>query len=91
MKLTNCVNCGAPLVDCKCKYCGTEYDDSGVRASFGADDWVGTLTVGGVEYAVYLGEMQATVIQGANAGRDLDGTFHADPIGVKHKFVLIEM
>ena len=22
---TNCSNCGAPLADGKCKYCGTEY------------------------------------------------------------------
>lgn len=22
---TNCINCGAPLTDGKCKYCGTEH------------------------------------------------------------------
>lgn len=85
MKLTNCANCGTPLVGCKCKHCGAEYGDSGVHASFMEDDVFGTLTVGGVEYDVYLESVTC------------DRAFcdHVLPFGalftdVKHKFVLRE-
>lgn len=78
MKLTECVNCGSPLIVCKCKRCGTEYDDSGVHASFMEDDIFGTLKVGGVEYDVYLADFTCKHV------------FWAGVHDVKHKFVLIE-
>ena len=56
--ITNCVNCGAPIdrqLD-KCPYCGTPYDYSGFNASFGSGNALGTISIAGKEYQVYLGE-----------------------------------
>lgn len=88
---TNCVNCGAPLTGHKCQYCGTEYKDHGVVASFKENDWDGTLTVGGKEYKVYLGSMEKHALDGAGTVRLPNGTIHREIIGYKHKFTLIEM
>lgn len=87
---TNCVNCGAPLTGNKCQYCGTEYKGHGVVSDFGEDDWVGTLSVGGNEYSVYIGRIETETID-ADCGRTLDGTLvRGNPI-TKHKFTLIEV
>ena len=52
---TNCVNCGAPIDRKlkKCPYCGTPYDYSGFSASF--ENALGTISIAGKEYQVYLG------------------------------------
>ncbi len=87
---TNCVNCGAPLTGHKCQYCGTEYKDHGVVATFGKQDWTGTLTVGGKEFEVYLGGMEQHTIDG-DAYRDETDRLHRSVLGCKRKFTLIEM
>ena len=88
--LTNCVNCGAPLHGNKCDYCGTEYNSDGVYAAFERGEATGTLSIGGVEYHVYLGSMEAhTVCSGAY--RDWSGQLHIDRPAMKHKFSLIEL
>ena len=89
--MTNCVNCGAPLEGKKCKYCGTEYKDHGVVASFGENDWMGTLKVGEKEFPVYIANIEITTIEGANAGRTIDGRLNRDIIKQIHKFTLVEM
>lgn len=91
MVLTNCVNCGAPLDGLKCKYCGTEYRDHGVVASFGESDWVGTLTVGDKEFKVYLGSMERYAVDSPDSGRMADGTMYREVLGFKHRFSLIEL
>lgn len=78
MKLTNCVNCGSPLVGCKCDHCGVEYDDSGVHDSFPEDGIFGTLKVGGIECPVYLADATRHIFSFGGAIID------------KRKFVLIE-
>lgn len=85
MKPTNCVNCGSPLVVCKCKHCGAEYDDSGIHAFFMEDDVFGTLKVCGVEYDVYLESVTCD-----RAVCDNVFPFGALFTDVKHKFVLRE-
>ena len=87
--MTNCVNCGAPITGHKCQYCGTEYNGNGVAANFSESDYTGVLTIGGKEYQVYLGCMEANLLCGANTGRDMHGRLHRGEI--KHKFTLIEL
>ncbi len=89
MGVRNCVNCGAPLEGRKCAYCGTVYNDYGVTAAFNKDDYTGTLTIGGNEYKVYLGKMEAFYTD-ESVGRDLNGQFHRVKGRMVHKFMLIE-
>lgn len=86
----NCVNCGAPLHGEKCGYCGTEYKDGRVRATFGDDDWIGLISVGGKEYRCYLSKVEIEGIM-TDAGRTLDGKFRRGDMVQKHKFTLIEI
>ena len=88
--LTNCVNCGAPLRGNRCDYCGTEYTGSVVHAAFERGEATGTLSVGGVEYHVYLGSMEAHTIC-RDAGRDETGRLRMERPVMKHKFSLIEL
>ena len=90
--ITNCVNCGAPIdrkLD-KCPYCGTHYDYSGFNASFGNGNALGTISIAGEEYQVYLGECEVNTI---NMGcvRDINGLLRGDKIVSKRKFTLIEV
>lgn len=88
--LTNCVNCGAPLRGNRCGYCGTEYTGSDVYASFEPSEATGVLSVGGVEYHVYLGSMEAhTLCEGAH--RDSTGRLQMERPVMKRKFSLIEL
>lgn len=59
---TNCVNCGAPIDRKlnKCPYCGTPYDYSGFSASF--ENVLGTISIAGKEYQVYLGKCEVNTI-----------------------------
>ena len=88
--IKNCVNCGAPLEGKKCSYCGTMYNDSGIVASFDKDQCTGTLAIGGNEYTVYLGTMEAFTVCG-RAGRDSKGRLQMENGRIIHKFTLIEM
>lgn len=88
---TNCVNCGAPIDRKlnKCPYCGTPYDYSGFNASF-EKNALGTISIAGKEYQVYLGEYEVNTIN-MGYGRDINGMLHRDKIVSKRKFTLIEV
>lgn len=87
---TNCVNCGAPIDRKlnKCPYCGTPYDYSGFSASF--ENALGTISIAGKEYQVYLGKCEVNTIN-MGYGRDIDGMLRRDKIVSKRKFTLIEV
>ena len=89
---TNCVNCGAPIDRKlkKCPYCGTPYDYSGFNASFGNGNALGTISIAGKEYQVYLGKYDVNTIN-MGYGRDIDGMLHGDKIVKKREFTLIEV
>lgn len=92
MKLTNCINCGAPLHGRKCAYCGTEYNENGhIEANFDASDGIGIVNLMGKQYTCYVSKMEALGIDGPNAGRDMSGRLIRDPICYKHKFTLVEV
>lgn len=46
--ITNCKNCGAPLTNYKCKYCGTEYNQNTINAYSGNGNIVETYIWGGI-------------------------------------------
>ena len=90
--ITNCVNCGAPIdrkLD-KCPYCGTPYYYSGFNASFENKNALGTISIAGKEYQVYLGECEVNTIN-MGCGRDINGLLSGDKIVSKRKFTLIEV
>jgi hypothetical protein len=88
---TNCVNCGAPIDRKlnKCPYCGTPYDYSGFNASF-EKNALGTISIAGQEYQVYLGECEVNTIN-MECGKGIDGRLRRDKIVSKRKFTLIEV
>lgn len=53
--IKNCINCGAPIVNRKCEYCGTEYNEK--FSTNIADDFRGTLTYKGQAFDVYMSEV----------------------------------
>lgn len=94
MSLRICTSCGAPLGGNKCEYCceycGHPQNKAGFTAFFEQDRAVGTLTIGGDEYKVYLAEMEAQEVLGAPDG-DWDGTWKKPRLGIRRRFVLEEM
>lgn len=96
MKLTSCINCGAPLHGDKCEYCGTSYANDGKfsgSAVSNSVDWNanGIFEIDGVQYACYLSDVEVHDIGCQYVGRSLDGTFYRGKPIYKHKFVLEEM
>lgn len=91
--ITNCVNCGAPINRKlnKCPYCGTPYDYSDFNASFENKNALGTISITGKEYQVYLGDCEVGTISGMGCGRDTNGTLHGEKTVNKRKFTLIEV
>ena len=59
-------------------------------ADFNRNDFTGTLNIGGNEYRVYLGRMEAESLSGGG-GRDLIGNFYRDKGRLIHTFTLIEI
>lgn len=88
--MTNCVNCGAVLRGNKCEYCGTEYDENGIFANFGKDDYIGTIKLGNEEVNVYVGSMESNVVNLISC-TTLDGRTYIDKPIMKRKFTLIEI
>ena len=88
--MTNCINCGAPMSGHKCAYCGTEYAGNQIVADFNKNDCTGTLNIGGNEYQVYLGKMEAESLFGG-CGRDIMGNLLYDKVRLIHTFTLIEI
>ena len=90
--IANCVNCGAPIDRKlnKCPYCGTPYDYSGFNASFGNGNALGTISIAGKEYQVYLGDCEVSTID-MECYTDMNGTLHRGNTVKKRKFTLIEV
>lgn len=88
--MTNCVNCGAILHGSKCEYCGTEYNNSGISASFEKNDYSGIMNIGNEEIQVYIASMEASPICGVTY-RDSSGVLHRDTPKMKRKFTVIEI
>lgn len=86
----NCVNCGAPITNNKCEYCGAEYHKSNpLQGSF--DEYQGEITIGGKNIRCYIGDMQAEHIYSADTGRDRNGNLQGNVVKVKRKITLIEI
>lgn len=90
MSLRICTSCGAPMAGNKCEYCWAIQNESGFTAAFEKDRAAGTLTIGGDEYKVYLAEVEVQDVLGA-PDIDWDGTWKKPRLGIRRKFVLIEM
>lgn len=90
--VTNCVNCGAAIEmdKDKCPYCGTPYDYSGFNASFENKNALGTISIAGQEYQVYLGGYDVNIIN-VKPDRGINGMLHGDNIVKKRKFTLMEV
>lgn len=56
MKLTNCINCGAPLHGLVCAYCGTDYGEKGtpLRIDVNGERFRGNMNLMGTDYDVYV-------------------------------------
>ena len=88
--MTNCVNCGAVLHGDVCEYCGTQYKNGVISATFEDRSECGEITIHGKSFNVYLSRVDISSI-GGNAFRSVDGRLHrCNPI-TKHKFTMIEM
>lgn len=88
--ITNCVNCGAVLHGNKCEYCGTEYNDNGIFANFGANDYMGTMKLGNEEINVYICSMESHIISD-DLCMDSQGKFYRNKPMIKRKFTVIEI
>ena len=75
MRLTNCKNCGAPLVDNKCEYCGSEYEYISE-----INDFMQTieLYICGRKRKFYIGSVKYNPI--TESYRTLDGNLHCNNI-----------
>lgn len=74
--LTNCKNCGAPLKDMKCEYCGTEYD---YIPSIGSMERVIKININGVVRRFYIGKVEVEPIY-YDIPRTIDGERHCTKI-----------
>lgn len=74
MKLTNCINCGAPIKNGKCDYCGTEYDkkEKHIELILQEKDRI-KLKIYGIEKEFYIGEVEVEPIC-YDTYRDITGT-----------------
>ena len=90
--ITNCINCGAPLHDGKCDYCGSEYSKN-TPVSVDRLDRIGadvTIRIGGEEYNCYLGDCEMYAVEIGGGGRAMDGSIWRGEITHKRKFTFIE-
>lgn len=88
--MTNCINCGAILHGDKCEYCGTEYKNNGISASFNADDYTGTMNIGNEQIKVYINRMESNIIC-EDSYRDSDGNLYRDKPKMKRTFTVVEI
>ena len=88
--MTNCINCGAILHGNKCEYCGTEYNDRGIHAEFGKNDFMGTMNIGADEMSVYIASMDARLI-GGDTYRDSEGNMRREGTKIKRTFTVVEI
>ena len=99
--LTNCINCGAPLIGSVCTYCGTDYahllehtntackTPIYLEAAFDENTSRGILKFLNHEYAVYIAEVQTHQI--GDTYRDVTGKLLMSPLPPKHTFTLVEI
>ena len=91
-KLTNCINCGAPLDGPVCPYCGTRYErDNKFKSSPFDYSMMGEINFNGETVRVYISEVEFNYLDGPGAGRDLSGRLIRCPIGMKRKFTMVEI
>ena len=86
---TKCINCGANIHGNICEYCGTEYNDNGIYATFNEDEYTGELKIGNEIIKVYISQ---TIIgqPDISAYRDAKGKLHSVITPGKRKFIMIE-
>jgi hypothetical protein len=85
---TNCINCGAPLHNEKCDYCGTEYhlDNCGQ-----INEYKVKINILGQEKEFYIGRIERHSLFSADTCRNIDGSLSSSKICDKLKLELIEM
>lgn len=78
VKITNCLNCGAPLSGSVCQYCGTNYGGERAPMSITIDDdsLRGTLVFKGCSFAVRLREIEMEHHETVEEARLLDGRIY---------------
>lgn len=81
--ITNCINCGAPLKNKVCEYCGTRYESSSLG------ERIIKLEVGGEIKSFYIGTLEKHTID-FGSYRDEKGILHRHCGEPKLKISLIE-
>jgi len=84
---TNCINCGAPLKNGKCEYCGTEYHLDSLGQ---VNEYKVKVNIMGQEKDFYIGKIEKQSIFG-DSYRDVSGNLITNKICDKLKLELIEM
>lgn len=84
-----CPNCGNPGVkNGKCEYCGAVFSNGSLEGNI-PNEFSGMLQIGGIDFRVYLGNVEAKDIS-VNCGRDICGNLIREAPIIKRKFTLIE-
>ena len=84
---TNCINCGAPLKNGKCEYCGTEYHLDSLGQ---VKEYKVKVNIMGQEKDFYIGKIEKHSIFG-DSHRDVSGNLITNKICDKLRLELIEM
>lgn len=82
---TNCINCGAPLKNGKCEYCGTEYHLDSLGQ---VNEYKVKVNIMGQEKDFYIGKIEK---QSIYSYRYVSGNLITNKICDKLKLELIEM
>ena len=84
VKITNCLNCGAPIFGSVCQYCGTDYGGERAPMSITIDDdsLRGMLVFKGCPFAVRLREIEMEHCDTTVTARSLDGRMYV--LGQSH-------
>lgn len=88
--ITNCINCGAPLHNGKCEYCGTEYTDTGKGIKINGRETYFPVEIDGREYTCYLSHVKVEHID-LGTYRDMQGQLRRSPAVYKRQFTLTEL
>ena len=87
--LKKCINCGAILHGNICEYCGTEYSDNGISATFNEGDYMGELKISNETINVYIAQADIMHPDIFEYG-DKNGMLRRDITPPKRKFTLVE-